>query len=147
MKRVGVLLILAFAFIGLADSAYLARSEAARTPLLCNIQNLSGCNIVAQSPYSQVFGTPLAQLGVLFYAIVFATAALELLLFDRALRRVLQGLAALGVLVSLYFVLIQVFVIDAFCIYCLASAFLALLICIVASLLEPLRRSAPLPVI
>lgn len=144
MKRAGVVLILLFAFAGLADSAYLAQHELNGTPLLCSIQNLSGCNIVAQSPYSVLFGIPIAEYGVLFYAIVFVAAALELALFDRLLRRALQGLATIGVLISLYFVLIQVFVIGALCIYCLGSALLTLCIGIVASMLEPLRR-APLP--
>lgn len=145
MKRAGVVLILLFAFAGLADSVYLLQHETTGTPLICSIQNLTGCNIVAQSPYSNLFGVPLAEYGVLFYIIVFATAALELVLFDRLLRRVLQVLASVGVLASLYFVLIQVFVINALCIYCLGSALLALFICITASLLEPLKRSPPLP--
>src|SRR5450756_2536745 len=96
MKRVGVVLILILAFAGLADSAYLAQHEASGTPLLCNIQNLSGCNIVANSQYSHIFGIPTAEFGVLFYSILFVLAALELVIFDRLLRRVLQGFALIG---------------------------------------------------
>lgn len=141
MKRIGVLLILIFAFAGLADSAYLTQHEAAGTPLVCDIQHLSGCNVVAESAYSKVFGVPLAEFGVLFYAVVFAAAALELLIFDRMLRRALQWLAGFGLLASLYFVGVQVFLIHALCIYCLASAALALGICVLACLLEPLKRT------
>ena len=141
MKRAGVLFIMLFAFAGLADSAYLAQHETNGTPLLCNIEHLTGCNIVAQSPYSEIFGVPLAVYGILFYAILFALAALELALFDRFLRRVLQGLATFGVLASLYFVVVQIFIIQALCVYCLGSVFLALGIGCVASLLEPFKRS------
>ena len=87
---------------------------------------------------------PLAEYGVLFYGILFALAALELVLFDRLLRRVLQGAALVGVLASLYFMAVQVFFIGAFCVYCIASGIIALLVFMLASFIEPLRtRSVP----
>ncbi len=142
MKRIGVVFILVLAFCGLADSVYLTQHELSGTPLICNIQNLSGCNTVATSPYSHLFGVPLAEYGVFFYGILFVLAALELVLFDRVLRRALQWAAIFGVLTSLYFSVLQVFFIGAFCIYCAASAIIALLILILASFIEPLRGRA-----
>lgn len=143
MKRTGVVLILFLAFFGLADSAYLAQHELSGTPLICNIQNFSGCNIVANSSYSHVFGVPLSEFGVLFYAILFVLAALELVLFDRLLRRVLQGVSILGAIASLYFTSLQIFVIGAFCIYCAASAIITILVLLLASLIEPMRKNLP----
>lgn len=140
MKRAGAALILVFAFFGLADSAYLAQHAISGAPLLCDIQNFSGCNIVAASQYSYIFGIPLAELGVLFYSILFVLAALEIVLFDPLLRRVLQAIALVGAVFSLYSVSVQAFVIGAFCIYCLFSAAIAFLIFICASLIEPIRR-------
>src|SRR3989338_7927514 len=138
MKRAGVAVILVLAFFGLADSAYITQHEVSGTPLVCNIQNLSGCNVVVASPYAYLFGIPLAEYGVLFYSILFVIAALELVIFDRLLRRVLQGISLVGVIASLYFILIQAFVIQAFCIYCLVSALITLFIFILAGLIEPL---------
>lgn len=140
MKRLSVVCILVLAFCGLADSAYLAEHEASGTPLLCTIQNLSGCNVVAASQYSRFFGIPLAEFGVLFYSIIFVLAALELVIFDRLLRRILQIASLVGVVASLYFTLVQIFLIGAFCVYCLASTLIALLILILASLIEPIKR-------
>lgn len=147
MKRLGVALILLLSLAGLSDSVYLAQHELAGAPLLCNIQNLTGCNVVAQSPYSKLLGIPLAEYGVLFYTIVFILALLELIIFDQLLRRVLQGLALLGLLASLCFTLLQVFVINALCVYCLGSAVISLLICVLATFIEPIRRDlfAPPP--
>lgn len=147
MKRVGVVLIALFAFFGLADSLYLAESEASGTPLLCNIQNLSGCNTVTQSEYARLFGIPLAGYGAVFYGILFALAMLEIVLYNRLVRRALQIGALLGLIASLYFTFVQMFLIGAFCIYCLASALVALLIFISASFIEPVRRrpAPPLP--
>ncbi len=144
MKRWGVIVILLLAFCGLADSAYLAQHEVTHTPLICNIGGLSGCNIVAQSPYSRFFGIPLAEYGILFYAIVFVLAALELVIYDKLLRRVLQWLAVFGLLSSLYFEFLQIFVIGALCVYCLGSALLTLLIFVSAGFIEPLpKKKAP----
>ena len=141
MRRIGVVFILVFAFLGIADSAYLAEHEANGTPLICNIQSLSGCNTVAESQYSRFFDIPLAQYGVLFYSILFVLSALELAIFNRLLRRILQGISLVGIIASLYFTFVQVFVIGAFCIYCLASAIIALFIFICASSIEPIRKS------
>lgn len=140
MKRVGVVIILILAFCGLSDSIYLAQHEAANTPLLCNVTNLSGCNVVASSPYAHLFGISLAEYGVIFYAFIFVIAALELVLFDRLLRRVLQAASLIGLIASLYLTFIEFFVVRALCIYCLASASVALLIFIFAGLIEPLRK-------
>ncbi|KKW39419.1 hypothetical protein A3I46_00380 [Candidatus Kaiserbacteria bacterium RIFCSPLOWO2_02_FULL_54_13] len=139
MKRAGVVLILVLSFAGIADSAYLAQHKANGTPLICNIQNLSDCNIVANSQYSYIFGIPIAELGVLFYSIMFVLAALELALFDRLLRRVLQAFSLVGLLISIFSTIVQVFVINALCIYCLASALISLLIFVLATLIEPIK--------
>ncbi len=141
MKRISVAGILLLAFFGLANSAYLAQQEASGEPLICTIQNFSGCNIVTASEYSKLFGIPLAQYGVLFYGVLFVLAALELVLFDRLLRRVLQVISSIGVIFSLYFIFVQIFFIGAFCIYCLTSAVIAFLILVFASFIEPIRRN------
>ena len=145
MKRVGVFLILAFAFFGLADSTYLTQHEINGTPLLCNVNNLATCNVVAQSPYSHFLGIPLSEYGLLFYGALFMLAALELLLFDAVLRRAIQGFALFGVISSAYFTAIQVFVINALCVYCMLSAFMALLIFVISLFIEPMRRGTPPP--
>ena len=144
-KTAATILVLVFSFLGLANSAYLSQSEANGTPLLCNIANLSGCNIVASSPFSHIFGVSLANWGLIFYGLLFFVAALELALSRKQARRVIQGIATFGVLASIYFTILQVFVINALCVYCMASAGLALLVFIAAIFLEPIRRDVPPP--
>lgn len=150
MKRVGVILIFVLAFMGLADSVYLAEHESSGTSLLCNVQNLSGCNLVANSQYSHIFGIPVADFGVVFYGVLFALAALEFVVINRLVRRVMQGFALIGLLVSLYSTFVQAFFIHEWCIYCLASAFIALCIFILAAFIEPIKKAvhvypAPVP--
>lgn len=142
MKRAGVVFILLLAFLGIADAAYLARHESAEIPLICNLESLSGCTVVAQSPYASFMGVPLSRYGVAFYSIVFVLALLELIVFDRLLRRVLQGVAIVGAAASLGFLFVQAFVIHALCAYCVASAVLAFLILLFSTLIEPVRARA-----
>lgn len=137
MKRWGVVGILILAFCGLANSMYLAQHKASGTPLIC--QSLSGCNVVANSQYAYLFGIPIAEFGVLFYGLLFVLAALEFVLFNQLVRRVLQGVALIGVLASLYFILVQIFYIGAFCIYCSVSAVISVLVLVLASFIEPMR--------
>ena len=145
MKRFGVVLILFLAFCGLADSAYLAKNEVAGTPLTCTVQGLTDCDAVATSSYARVFGVPIAEYGMLFYGALFVLAALELVLFERLLRRVLRALALVGVLASLYFIFVQVVFIKALCIYCDVSAVITLIIFIFTLLIEPVKRRVPPP--
>lgn len=116
-------LILALSFLGIADSWYLFQSAVTDTALTCDIgAGLDGCNIVAQSPYSQLLGIPLALYGVGFFALLFVVGAILLMVQSRLLEKGLLALAAFGALASVVFVYIQFFLIKALCIYCLLSA-------------------------
>lgn len=136
--RTWVLVLLVLSFLGVADASYLAQHAVTGTPLLCDVQNISGCNAVATSPYSRIFGVPIAVYGVIFYGLVFVLSALELVIYDQLLRRILQGIAGLGFIASLYFILVQFFLIGAFCIYCLLSAIIAVVMLACATRIEPL---------
>lgn len=145
MKRASVVLILLLAFCGIAVSAYLAQHEATGAPLICNIESLSGCNLVVESEYSRLFGVSLAYYGLFFYALMFVLAAFELVLFDQLLRRALQALAIFGILMSVYSIYTQVFLINALCIYCLGSVAINILVFIFASLIEPVWKKPMQP--
>ena len=120
-------LMLALALVGIADAFYLAHASYTGASLSCAI--FEGCNTVARSAYSHVFGTPLSYFGVIFYLYMIGVAAL--LAYDPRGRGIRLGAllyAAVGVCYSIYFEYLQVFVIHAICIYCLASAILTLLL-------------------
>jgi uncharacterized membrane protein len=122
-RSVLLALVLALSFLGIADSWYLFQSAVTDTALTCDIgAGLDGCNIVAQSPYSQFLGIPLALYGVGFFALVFAVGGALFLAHARLLQKGLLALAAFGAAASLMFVYIQFFLIKALCIYCLLSA-------------------------
>jgi uncharacterized membrane protein len=119
---------LALAFIGIADAFYDSYAIYNGQLLWCP-PPIDGCNTVASSPYARIFDIPLGYLGLVYYLYMFGLAAL--LAFDpfsRGLRAGALLYAAVGVLFSTYFMYVQFTFIHAFCIYCLISAILTLLL-------------------
>jgi uncharacterized membrane protein len=67
--------------------------------------------------YSEIADVPVALLGLLSYAVVGA-----LLLWDGLNARLVAAtLAFAGLLFSIYLLVLQAFVIDAYCVWCLAN--------------------------
>lgn len=139
-----VVALLVLAFLGLADSWYLAESAYMGTDLTCDIEGLDGCNTVAQSPYSWVFGIPLAAYGVGYYGLLFVVGAFLLTRRDFWLYQGALALGMVGLLASIYFLYLQLAVIKATCIYCLASFVIASLIALIAWILY---RKAKTPIV
>lgn len=108
-----------FSVLGFLDAAYLTAEHYFRLPLPCSI--LQGCEKVTTSPYSMFAGLPVALFGAVYYLVVIV---LTVLYFDTGKTRLLSFLGRfvfLGLAASLYFLYIQLFVINAVCIYCLGS--------------------------
>lgn len=139
-------LLILLSFLGIADSWYLYQSAITDTALACDLgAGLGGCNVVAQSPYSYIFGIPLALYGVGFFGLLFAITALLFVVSRREIYHALYLLTAFGAVASTGFLALQVFVIKALCIYCLASAAITYLMFILAR--TAWRRFAPARVI
>jgi uncharacterized membrane protein len=105
---------------------------------------IDGCNEVAASPYARILGLPVGYFGIAYYLYMFALAAL--LAFDPLSPGLRWGAvlyAALGVAFSLYFMVLQVGFIHAFCIYCLISAVTTVLLAAVAVLHFRATRATP----
>jgi uncharacterized membrane protein len=125
-------LMIAFALIGLAVALYDSYSIYNDQLLWCP-PPINGCNEVAASPYARIFDLPFGYYGVVYYVYMFGLAAL--LAYDplsRGLRIGAVLYTALGVLFSLYFMVLQLGYIRAFCIYCLVSAVSTLLLTVAA---------------
>ena len=127
--------LLLLSLLGIADSTYLSYKAFTGGALSCTIKGLEGCNVVAQSAYSHLFGIPLGVYGVVFYAAVFILALLVLIVPIRFAHDALAGLGILGLIASIFFIGIQIFLIKALCVYCLGSAAISFLGCILAVLL------------
>jgi uncharacterized membrane protein len=120
--------ILALSLIGLADSWYLAESAVTDTPLVCGPGTLEGCNAVAQSPYSKLFGIPLGVYGIIFYGLIMMLSLVARTVTTRTVGKALLLVSGAGALASVAFLYIQFFLIKALCIYCLVSALVSFII-------------------
>src|SRR3989339_12997 len=116
-------LMMVLSFGGFIDATYLTISYFKGASLVCNFS--TGCNQVTSSAYSTVFGLPVALLGLGFYVTVLV---LTVAYFDWRkdwLPKIILGISTLAFGFSLWFVWVMIFVIKAFCQYCLVSAVLS----------------------
>ena len=76
-----------------------------------------GCETVQESEYAEIAGIPVAVLGLGAYAIV-----LGLIAWDSPGARLGAAMLALvGLVFSMYLLALQLFVIDAICVWCVAN--------------------------
>jgi len=125
-----IYLFLIVAVIGFVDSLYLAIAYYTGTPLSC--ETINGCNEVAQSGYSYVAGVSLPTLGIIYYAFTMLNIFLYLFKPVNYTVTILAFLTTLGLLASLYFIYLQLYVIGAICIYCMISAVAATILFVIS---------------
>jgi uncharacterized membrane protein len=117
IRRIHPALILAALDIfGLTVASYLAIVELSGGVPVCG--PLHGCETVATSPYSRIGGVPVAVYGVVLSLILLTAALGWYRTGDRRLLAMHYALSLVGVTFELYFTYLQIFVIDAVCIYC-----------------------------
>lgn len=128
------------ALLGFADALYLTLKHLSGQSIRCVVT--TGCDEVLSSSYAVVAGyVPLAALGAVAYFIAFSLATLAASGYASA-RKLLVPLVALMFASTLWLLYVQAFVLEAFCAYCLLSAFLTttLVLIVVA---QQLYRSKP----
>jgi uncharacterized membrane protein len=122
-------LIIVLAFIGVIDASYLTYEHYAAIIPPCSIHWWVDCGKVLNSSYSMFFGLiPLALLGVFQYTAELIVAIYVAITGNKLAQKLLLFLTTMGALFSLYFVYLMIFVIQAICLYCFASAIISLLI-------------------
>jgi uncharacterized membrane protein len=106
------------AAIGLAISLYLSANEIAGTAPVCMAGG--GCETVAASQYSHWFGIPVAFFGVLFSGVLVARVVAWWRTGDGRLLLAVYAQGLIGVVLELYLVYLELFVISAICEWCMA---------------------------
>jgi uncharacterized membrane protein len=108
----------AIALLGLAVSMYLTVEHyAASTVLACPENSVINCAKVTASSYASVGPVPVALLGAMYFAAMTALC-LPTAWRVRRLDAVRVGGATIGVLSSLYFLWVELFRLDAICLWC-----------------------------
>jgi uncharacterized membrane protein len=106
----------AVATVGLGIAVYLTIVHYAGSSPVCAISH--GCETVQKSRYSEVAGVPVALLGLLGYVGILVS----LLRDDELWRTVTAVLALAGFAFSAWLTYAEIALLDAICIWCVASA-------------------------
>lgn len=146
-SRTLLFITLGFAILGILDAGYLTVEHYSNQIPPCSISAFADCGKVLKSKYAMVGPVPLAVLGMVYYASVFAVVGSRILLTPKMnwmqtlwtkvqsiinpakrwglpdfLRDMQLLMTGTGVLFSAYFVYLQLGVIKAICLYCMVSA-------------------------
>jgi len=106
--------------LGLADSIYLTIEHyTARATLACPDTGIINCAKVTSSQYSQLLGIPLPVLGLAFFAVAIAiTSPWAWRITVRWFVWARLVFAASGVPFVLWLIYVELFKLDAICLYC-----------------------------
>lgn len=131
--------IVALAAAGLVIAGYLLAVRLAGGVPACGPNG--GCETVQQSEYAKLFGIPVAAYGVAYSAVVLAAALAWWRLADRRGLLAAYALGILGSLFAAYLTYLEVFVIRALCLWCVAYGTTVVAGFVLAAL--ALRRAGP----
>jgi uncharacterized membrane protein len=108
------------ALVGLGTAGYLLAVRLAGGSAFCGPSG--GCDAVATSEYATILGIPVALYGVGFSALVLALSVVWWRRGDRRALYGVYGFGILGVVAVGYLTYLELFVIHAICIWCVAYA-------------------------
>lgn len=115
--------IIGLALFGVALSTYsLAHKTGFTSGAICNLSDTFSCDIVNQGPYSELFGIPVAAIGIVGNALLFIGAVMKMKNpQDKSLSLFLLLASYGGLAFALYLTSLEAFVLYAWCIVCLLS--------------------------
>jgi uncharacterized membrane protein len=117
------------ALLGLGIAIYITIADAGGGAPAC-IAGGHGCQTVAESDYAELAGVEVSVLGIGGYVLLLGAALAR----GDAARVVGLGLALVGFGFSLYLTYLELFVIDAICQWCVASAVVMTALLVVGTL-------------
>ena len=128
--------------LGIFISGYLVIKRFTGGSLACS--RWAQCDVVNNSVYSQFYGMPVSVLGLAGYLLLLALALAALWTTGCTQRRILLLsllLSVGGVGFSVYLTYLEIYVIEALCAWCVASAIVITLLAVVG--LVNLRQHSP----
>lgn len=112
----------ALSALGILVSVYMTIYKLTSNNAMC--LGSGDCSTVNASPFSEIYGIPVAFVGVLGYSAIFAILLLSDRLgefFQQNSTLAVFGLALTGFAFSLYLIYLEIFVIKALCPFCITS--------------------------
>ena len=131
------------AVVGIAIAGYLTIVHFRESLLVCS--GISDCETVQTSKYAEIFGIPVASLGLLTFVLLFGLAVARVVQPERTdtITMVMFVLIVGAVGFYVYLTYLELFVINAVCQWCVASSLVMVGMLISESIL--LRRLLAIP--
>lgn len=120
--------------LGIVVAGYLVTKRFTGGSLACT--RWAQCDVVNNSVYSQIYGVPVSVIGLVGYLVLLALAFAAMWAEGRTQRQILLVslvLSLVGVGFSAYLTYLEIYVIEALCAWCVASAIIITLLAIVAA--------------
>jgi uncharacterized membrane protein len=138
--RIGALIVAA---IGFVDALYLSWVKLAHTEVFCG--GSSNCSTVNNSRFAELYGIPIAFLGLGAYVVMIVLLLLEgqNRTWSEYSPLIVFGMSLIGTLYSIYLTYVEIAVIKAICPYCVVSAVMMVLLLVISIL----RLARPEPVL
>ena len=138
LSRITIALV-ALAIIGLLVSVYMTIFKITSNDSMCI--GSKDCSVVNDSRYSEIYGIPVAVVGALGYAAILAVLLLERNpgFFKQNGTMLLFGLSLTGFLFTLYLIFLEIFLIKAYCPFCITSQ-VAMTLIFILSVIRVVRQ-------
>jgi vitamin-K-epoxide reductase (warfarin-sensitive) len=134
-NRVLFLCISILSLAGMVVSAVsLQRHYAKSTTQFCDFAQRFSCDIVNRSEYSSIAGIPVAAIGIAGYGFLFVLSAFSRRRPETTNRLLLAAIA--GLLFAVRLTYIEAYTLETWCILCLLSLALILLITVLATIVK-----------
>lgn len=120
--------------LGIYVAGYLVTKRFTGGSLACT--RWAQCDVVNNSVYSQIYGVPVSVIGLAGYVVLLVLALAAMWTTGRTQRQTLLlslVLSLIGVGFSAYLTYLEIYVIEALCAWCLASALVITLLAIVGA--------------
>jgi len=85
------------------------------TPAICE----SGCEVVQISKYSQTFGIKNSLYAIPIFSVLLILSLIQIKKQNQKIKKVIKISTIIGSIIALYFIFLQIFVLNAYCTYCL----------------------------
>lgn len=122
--------IILIALVGFSDATYVTVKHFQGVIPPCAI---GGCESVLTSSYSKILGIPVSLLGAIYYFIIILSIFLHLDTKKEIFLKIPILMSVVGLIFSIYFMTVMVFVLKAICPYCIVSAITSTTIFIISA--------------
>jgi uncharacterized membrane protein len=110
---------LLLSIFGLGVSIYLTITHFDKMALVCDTGSVINCEKVTQSPQSEVFGIPVAMLGLAYFVpMILLCLPAAWRSVDRRIHLARLALSVVGVGMIIYLLIAELFLIKAICLWC-----------------------------